>query len=72
MSKSKKIRAIESKLGTLDSTIPFLLKEFHGNQRLVADCIGLSPAFISRWLRQHGYVQVVQWVKQESKECEPA
>ena len=65
MSKRTRITAVEKKHGALQEVIPRLLDKHNGNQRMVADSIGLSPAFISRWLRRHNYIQVIQWVKCE-------
>jgi transcriptional regulator with AAA-type ATPase domain len=60
----EKVPEVESQHGALEDAIPGLLEKFNGNQTKVAEHLGLSPAFVSRWLRKHGYTQLVKWVKQ--------
>lgn len=44
------------------------LRDAQGNQRRAAQLLGLSQAWLGKWLKQNGYVQVIRWEKQEGKQ----
>lgn len=56
--------------GDLERVIPEHLKKFNGSQKEVAEKLGATQAFVSRWLQRHGYRKQVIWVK--DPESEPA
>lgn len=56
---------IEATFGErLDVLIPRLLDEYGGRQDLVAVAIDVSAAWLSRWLKENGYVEERRWVRQ--------
>jgi len=64
-----KISVIEKLLtqahGNLHEVIPMLASRV--GQEETARTLGVRQAWVSRWLRTHGYVQVVQYVRNESE-----
>lgn len=45
------------------------LNDAQGNQRRAADMLGVTQGWVAKWLKKHGYVQRVTWVKQDRKEA---
>lgn len=63
MAKRFRLREIEHVHGDLHRVIVPLVNR--GGQALAARELGVAQATISAWLKANGYVQVVQYVKQE-------
>lgn len=61
---SQKLTEIEKERGALDKVIPTLLRANDGSQKRVARELGLSPATVSTWLKENGYVRKSIWVKE--------
>ena len=49
----------------MDTLIPRLLQRYGGSQLMVALELGVSQAWLSRWLKANGYVEVKTWIRQE-------
>ena len=52
--------------GNLDDVLPKLVNEM-GQQR-TASHLNVSQAWVSEWLRRHGYKKMTRWEKQEPKD----
>lgn len=39
-----------------------------GNQRRAAESMGVTQGWVTQWLKKHGYVQRVTWVKPHDKQ----
>jgi hypothetical protein len=66
MSKTSSIeRVLTEHHGNLHEVIPSLASRV--GQEETARTLGVRQAWVSRWLRTHGYVQVVQYVRNESE-----
>lgn len=70
MAKRFRLRDVEQTHGNLDAVIPALVNQ-HG-QKDAAAALGVSQYTISTWLKEHGYVQVVRYVKAATPEMEQA
>lgn len=41
------------------------LHDSNGNQRKTAQALGVTQGWVTKWLKRHGFVQRVLWVKSE-------
>jgi hypothetical protein len=55
------IRDLESQYGNLEEIIPKLVNQ--GGQTFAAFQLNTTATTISKWLKEHDYVQKVEWVK---------
>lgn len=56
MARFQAIEISESKvLAALDAN--------NGNQRRAAEKLGVTQGWVTQWLKKHGYVQKITWVK---------
>lgn len=45
------------------------LTDAQGNQRRAADTLGVTQGWVAKFLKKHGYVQRILWVKPETTEA---
>lgn len=50
-----------------ESEVIGALKEADGNQARAAARLGVSQAWVTKWLNRNGYVRQVTWVKREQQ-----
>lgn len=55
------VKDLEKEYGNLEEIIPKLVNE--GGQTYAAFQLGTTATTISKWLKAHGYIQKVEWVK---------
>lgn len=60
------LKDLEKEYGDLNNVIPKLVNQ--GGQKFAAFQLGTSSNFISRWLKDNGYTQKIEWVKQTGME----
>jgi len=58
-------RLLTEKHGKLEAVIPALVSAVGQNK--AARHLGVNQSWVSRWLRDNGYKQVVQYVRNESE-----
>lgn len=67
MAKGYVLRDLEEQYGDLNKVIPPLVNQ--GGQQFAAHQLSTSQFTISKWLKDNGYVQKIEWVKRGEKEC---
>lgn len=55
------MRDLESQYGNLEEVIPKLVNE--GGQAYAAFQLNTTQNTISLWLKEHGYIRKIEWVK---------
>lgn len=61
------VKDLEKEYGDLEEIIPRLVNE--GGQTYAAFQLGTTATTISKWLKAHGYIQKVTYVKQGELEA---
>lgn len=60
-----RVREVQKKYGDLHRVIPRLVNE--QGQVNTAKLLGLSPATISKWLKDNGYIRVSQYIRRDDQ-----
>lgn len=63
------LQELESQYGNLEEIIPKLVNQ--GGQKFAAFQLNTSQSTISKFLKEHGYIQKTEWIKEGELEPTP-